>query len=73
MRRSLLAAQLAIFTLCSAGLAVAQQSGTAAEAKAMFERALAALKANKAKQSASSTIRTTSSFTTAISTFFATI
>ena len=48
MRRSLLAAQLAIFTLCSAGLAVAQQSGTAAEAKAMFERALAALKANKA-------------------------
>ena len=30
------------------GLAAAQQSGTAAEAKAMFDRAVAALKADKA-------------------------
>jgi len=35
--------------LSSAGLAAAQQSGTAAEAKAMLERAATALKSNEAK------------------------
>jgi hypothetical protein len=43
---SALAAALAL--LCSAGLVGAQQSGTAAEAKAMLDRAVAALKANEA-------------------------
>lgn len=38
----------ALALLWSAGLAGAQQSGTAAEAKAMLDRAVAALKANKA-------------------------
>jgi hypothetical protein len=47
MRRSLLVASLAAFTVCNAELAMAQQSGTAAEAKAMFERALVALRASE--------------------------
>jgi hypothetical protein len=34
--------------LSGAGLAIAQQSGTATEARAMFDRAVAALKANEA-------------------------
>lgn len=38
---------MAAFTVCNAELAMAQQSGTAAEAKAMFERALVALRANE--------------------------
>ena len=49
MRRSLLASALAALAmLWCAGLASAQQSGTAAEAKAMLERAVAALKSNEA-------------------------
>ena len=46
--------RLLIFALASFGLllggsfAIAQQSGTAAEAKAMFDRAITALKANEA-------------------------
>jgi len=49
MSRYLFASALAALTLLwSAGLAGAQQSGTAAEAKAMLERAVAALKANEA-------------------------
>jgi len=49
MSRNLFASALAALALlCSAGLAGAQQSGTAAEAKAMLERAVTALKANEA-------------------------
>jgi Single Cache domain 2 len=49
MNRYLLASALAALTLLwSVGLAGAQQSGTAAEAKAMLERAVAALKAGEA-------------------------
>jgi len=45
MTRSLFASGLAALVLLwSAGLATAQQSGTAAEAKAMFDRAVATLK-----------------------------
>jgi hypothetical protein len=48
MRRTLWVAQLAaVVLLSSSGLVLAQQSGTAAEAKAMFDRALAALRANE--------------------------
>lgn len=48
MSRNLFASALAALALlCSAGLAGAQQSGTAAEAKAMLERAVTALKANE--------------------------
>jgi hypothetical protein len=49
MNRSLLAFILvALAMLFSAGATIAQQSGTAAEAKAMFDRSVVALKANKA-------------------------
>ena len=50
MNRYLFGSALAAFTLLwSVGLAGAQESGTAAEAKAMLERAVAALKAGEAK------------------------
>jgi hypothetical protein len=46
--RTLYAAQFAaVALLSSTGLVVAQQSGTAGEAKAMFDRALTALRANE--------------------------
>ena len=49
MNRRILTFALASFALLSgADFAIAQQSGTAAEAKAMFDRAVAALKANEA-------------------------
>jgi signal transduction histidine kinase len=49
MNRSLVASALvALAMLCGAGLASAQSPGTAAEAKAMINRAIAALKANQA-------------------------
>jgi cytochrome c len=50
MSRNLFASAAAVLGLlfCTA-LAVAPQSGTAAEAKAMFDRAVAALKADEAK------------------------
>jgi hypothetical protein len=49
MNRRILTFALASFVLwSSAAFAVAQQSGTAAEAKAMLNRAIAALKANEA-------------------------
>ena len=49
MNRYLFASALAALTLLwSVGFAGAQQSGTAAEAKAMLERAVAALKAGEA-------------------------
>src|SRR5580704_11813399 len=49
MSRNLFASALAALVLfCCTGLAAAQQSGTAAEAKAMFDRAVAALKTDKA-------------------------
>ena len=49
MNRSLFASTLAALAmLFSAGSASAQQSGTPAEAKAMFDRAVVAVKANKA-------------------------
>jgi len=45
MSRSLFASALAASVLfCASGLAIAQQTGTPAEAKAMFDRAVAALK-----------------------------
>ncbi len=48
MRRTLCVVQLvAVALLSSSGLVLAQQSGTAAEAKAMFDRALVALRANE--------------------------
>ncbi len=47
MNRSGLAAALVLTLLSSAGLAIAQ-SGTAAEARAMLDRAVAALKTNEA-------------------------
>jgi signal transduction histidine kinase len=47
-RRILTAALAASALLVGAALAVAQQFGTAAEAKAMLEKAVAALKANEA-------------------------
>ena len=50
MSRSLFASGLAALVLLwSAGLATAQQSGTEAEAKVMFDRAVAALKTDKAR------------------------
>jgi signal transduction histidine kinase len=48
MNRPIALGLAALALLWSAGLAAAQQSGTAAEAKAMLERSVAALKANKA-------------------------
>jgi signal transduction histidine kinase len=49
MNRRILIFALASFALLSgAAFAIAQQSGTAAEARAMFDRAVAALKANEA-------------------------
>jgi signal transduction histidine kinase len=45
-RRVLTFALAASALLSGGGLAIAQQSGTAAEAKAVFDRAIAALKAN---------------------------
>jgi cytochrome c len=42
-------ASAALVLLWCTGLALAQQSGTAAEAKAMFDRAVAALKSDEAK------------------------
>jgi len=49
MSRNLFVSALtALALLWSAGFAGAQQSGTAAEAKAMLERAVAAIKANEA-------------------------
>ena len=49
MNRRLLIFALASFGLLLGGsFAIAQQSGTAAEAKAMFDRAIAAIKANEA-------------------------
>ncbi len=44
-----LAAALSIMIVAGAGMAVAAEFGTAAEAKAMLEKAVAALKADKAK------------------------
>jgi len=50
MSRSSFACALAVLALLwSTGLAAAQQSGTPVEAQAMFDRAVAALKADKAK------------------------
>ncbi|MGA8613842.1 MAG: hypothetical protein WB760_19645 [Xanthobacteraceae bacterium] len=46
-RRLLTFALASVALLSSAALAVAQQSGTAAEARAMLNRAVAALKANE--------------------------
>jgi hypothetical protein len=49
MSRSLFASALAALVLSwASGLAIAQQTGTPVEAKAMFDRAVAALKADKA-------------------------
>jgi signal transduction histidine kinase len=49
MNRRVLTFALAAFALMSGGaFAIAQTSGTATEAKAMFDRAVAALKANEA-------------------------
>jgi hypothetical protein len=49
MNRRIVTFALASFTLLSGAVfAIAQGSGTAAEAKAMFDRAIAALKANEA-------------------------
>ena len=49
MSRNLFVSVLAaVALLCGAGLASAQQSGTAAQAKAMLESAVGALKANEA-------------------------
>ena len=48
MNRPIALGLAALALLWSAGLAAAQQSGTAAEAKAMLERSVAALKANMA-------------------------
>jgi hypothetical protein len=49
MNRTLFVSAIAALALLfGAGLSGAQQSGTAAEAKAMLERAVAALKANEA-------------------------
>ncbi len=49
MNRRILTFALASFALLSGvAFAIAQQSGTAAEARAMFDRAVAALKANEA-------------------------
>lgn len=48
MTRIMLAAASVLALLWSAGLASAQQSGTAAEARAMLDRAVGALKANEA-------------------------
>lgn len=49
MQRGIVAAALvALALLWSGGLIVAQQTGSAAEAKAMFDRAISALKANEA-------------------------
>jgi len=47
MNRSLFASSLVALAMFSAVLASAQQSGTAAEAKAMLDRAIVALKANQ--------------------------
>jgi len=47
-KRRLVLALAAFALLSGAALAVAQQAGTAAEAKAMLDRAVAALKANEA-------------------------
>ena len=47
-RRILTFALLSFGLLSASSFAIAQQSGTAAEAKAMFDRAIAALKANEA-------------------------
>jgi cytochrome c len=48
MQRGIVAAALvALALLWSGGLIVAQQTGSAAEAKAMFDRAISALKANE--------------------------
>jgi cytochrome c len=50
MSKSLFASGLAALVLLwSAGLATAQQSGTEAETKVMFDRAVAALKTDKAR------------------------
>ncbi len=52
MRRKVgfaLAAALSVMVLADAGTALAAEFGTAAEAKAMLEKAVAALKAGKAK------------------------
>ena len=48
MNRSMLAAASALALLWSVGLASAQQFGTAAEARAMLDRAVAALKVDEA-------------------------
>jgi hypothetical protein len=49
MSRNLFPSALAaLVPFCCTGLAAAQQSGTAAEPKAMFDRAVAAMKADKA-------------------------
>jgi hypothetical protein len=49
MSRNLFASPFAASVLfCCTGLAAAQQSGTAEEAKAMLDRAVAAVKADKA-------------------------
>ena len=49
MDRRILIFALSLFALlCGAALAVAQQTGTSAEARAMLDRAAAALKANEA-------------------------
>jgi cytochrome c len=49
MSRNLFASALAaLVPFCCPGLAAAQQSGTAAEAKAMLDRAVAAVRADKA-------------------------
>ena len=49
MTRTMLKSVLAVLVLGAATLAYAGEFGTAAEAKAMLEKATAALKADKAK------------------------
>ena len=49
MSRSFAYAVAVLALLWSTGLATAQQSGTVVEAQAMFDRGVAALKADKAK------------------------
>ena len=72
MRRTICAAVLVTLALAtSSGLVIAQQTGSAADAKAMFDRAITALKANEAAALTHLTTRTTNNITTAIFTFSA--
>jgi hypothetical protein len=73
MSNTIVASAFATLLTFGVALAITQQFGTAEEARAMLDRAVAGLKSDEAKALRDFNIRTTNYFTTAIFTYPASI